>query len=129
MEWPSVQLRDVAEIMMGQSPPGDTYNDRGDGLPSFQGKADFDNIAANLTNYIKEFSGRARAIIEHFGFEGQIAKLDKADRLFLLVSKLCEIGLNRYSYTHTAPRPLAEIEGELKQIEHEIAVMLVEVTE
>ncbi|HEX9641096.1 MAG TPA: N-6 DNA methylase, partial [Candidatus Krumholzibacteria bacterium] len=39
-----------------------------------------------------------------------------------------EIGLNRYFYTYTAPRPLAEIEGELKQIEQEIADMLAEVT-
>jgi len=57
-------------------------------------KGDPDNIAANLTNYIKGFSGRAREIIEHFGFEEHIAKLDKADRLFLLVSKFCEIDLH-----------------------------------
>ncbi|MBI1976260.1 MAG: SAM-dependent DNA methyltransferase, partial [Candidatus Omnitrophica bacterium] len=57
-------------------------------------KGDPDNIAANLTNYIKGFSTRAREIIEHFGFEEQIAKLDKADRLFLLVSKFCEIDLH-----------------------------------
>ena len=41
MEWATVRLRDVAEIVMGQSPPGETYNDAGDGLPFFQGKADF----------------------------------------------------------------------------------------
>lgn len=40
-----------------------------------------------------------------------------------------EIGFNRYFYKYTAPRPLAEIEAELKQIEREIADMLVEVTE
>ena len=57
-------------------------------------KGDPDNIAANLTHYIKGFSGRAREIIEHFGFEEQIAKLDKPDRLFLLVSKFCEIDLH-----------------------------------
>jgi type I restriction enzyme M protein len=57
-------------------------------------KGDPNNIAANLTNYIKGFSGRAREIIEHFGFEEHIAKLDKADRLFLLVSKFCEIDLH-----------------------------------
>lgn len=57
-------------------------------------KGDPNNIAANLTNYIKGFSGRAREIIEHFGFEEQIAKLDKADRLFLLVSQFCEIDLH-----------------------------------
>ena len=57
-------------------------------------KGDPNHIAANLTNYIKGFSGRAREIIEHFGFEEHIAKLDKADRLFLLISKFCEIDLH-----------------------------------
>ena len=57
-------------------------------------KGDPDNIAANLTNYIKGFSSRAREIIEHFGFEEHIAKLDKANRLYLIVSKFCEIDLH-----------------------------------
>ena len=57
-------------------------------------KGDPNNVAANLTNYIKGFSGRAREIIEHFGFEEHIAKLEKADRLYLLVSKFCEIDLH-----------------------------------
>jgi type I restriction enzyme M protein len=57
-------------------------------------RGDPHTIAANLTHYIKAFSGRAREIIEHFGFEEHIAKLDKADRLFLLVSKFCEIDLH-----------------------------------
>jgi type I restriction enzyme S subunit len=35
------RLREVAEIIMGQSPPGETYNERGEGLPFFQGVADF----------------------------------------------------------------------------------------
>lgn len=57
-------------------------------------KGDPNNIAANLTQYIKGFSSRARDIIDHFGFEEHIAKLDKADRLYLLVSKFCEIDLH-----------------------------------
>ena len=57
-------------------------------------KGDPNHIAANLTNFIKGFSSRAREIIEHFGFEEHIAKLDKADRLFLVVSKFCEIDLH-----------------------------------
>jgi len=57
-------------------------------------KGDPNNIAANLTNYIKGFSSRAREIIEHFGFEEHIAKLDRADRLYLIVSKFCEIDLH-----------------------------------
>ncbi len=39
--WPVVRLPDVAHIIMGQSPPGDTYNEAGDGLPFFQGKTEF----------------------------------------------------------------------------------------
>lgn len=35
------KLPEVTEIVMGQSPPGDTYNEKGDGLPFFQGKAEF----------------------------------------------------------------------------------------
>lgn len=57
-------------------------------------KGDPNNIAANLTHYIKGFSNRAREIVEHFGFEEHIAKLDKADRLYLVVSKFCEIDLH-----------------------------------
>ena len=35
------RLGEVAEIIMGQSPPGETYNEVGEGLPFFQGVADF----------------------------------------------------------------------------------------
>lgn len=57
-------------------------------------KGDPNNIAANLTHYIKGFSSRARGIIDHFGFEEHIGKLERADRLFLVVSKFCEIDLH-----------------------------------
>jgi len=57
-------------------------------------KGDPNNIAANLTNYIKGFSSRARDIIDHFKFEEHIANLDKHDRLYLVVSKFCEIDLH-----------------------------------
>ncbi len=57
-------------------------------------KGDPNHIAENLTQYIKGFSTRAREIIEHFGFEEHIGKLDKADRLYLVVSKFAEIDLH-----------------------------------
>jgi type I restriction enzyme M protein len=57
-------------------------------------KGDPNNIAANLTHYIKGFSTRARDILDHFGFEEHIAKLDKADRLYLVVAKFCDIDLH-----------------------------------
>lgn len=57
-------------------------------------KGDPNNIAANLINYIQGFSTRARDIINHFGFEEHIEKIEKADRLYLLVAKFCEIDLH-----------------------------------
>ena len=57
-------------------------------------KGEPDKVAANLTHYIKSFSSNARKILEYFGFEAEIAKLDEADRLFLVVSKFAEIDLH-----------------------------------
>lgn len=34
-------LSDVSDLIMGQSPSSDTYNEEGDGLPFYQGKVDF----------------------------------------------------------------------------------------
>jgi type I restriction enzyme, S subunit len=39
--WGVRPLADCFNLLMGQSPPGDTYNDSGDGLPFFQGRTDF----------------------------------------------------------------------------------------
>ena len=39
--WRMGMLDEEFNITMGQSPPGDTYNEIGDGLPFFQGRADF----------------------------------------------------------------------------------------
>ena len=46
---------------------------------------DPDNIATNLVSYINGFSERALQIFEMFEFETEIEKLDKANRLFLIV--------------------------------------------
>lgn len=39
--WREVELKDVCEIVMGQSPPGHSYNYKHNGTPFFQGKAEF----------------------------------------------------------------------------------------
>jgi len=57
-------------------------------------KADPNQIARNLTHYIKGFSSKARKIFEHFGFAEHIEKLDKANRLYLVVSKFADIDLH-----------------------------------
>lgn len=39
--WVETTLGQVAEVIMGQSPPGSSYNTEGDGLPFLQGSAEF----------------------------------------------------------------------------------------
>lgn len=43
-EWKKVRLGDVCEVNMGQSPDSDTYNTNMQGLPFYQGNADFGEI-------------------------------------------------------------------------------------
>ena len=57
-------------------------------------KGEPDKIAANLTKYIKSFSAKARGIIEQFGFENEITKLDESNRLYLVIAKFSAIDLH-----------------------------------
>lgn len=52
--------------------------------------ADPENIATNLTSYINGFSESARVVFEAFGFESEIEKLDKANRLYLIVKEFAD---------------------------------------
>src|SRR5680860_802479 len=39
--WTEARLDEVAHVEMGQSPPSSSYNEDREGLPFFQGKAEF----------------------------------------------------------------------------------------
>ncbi len=43
LKHPTTKLGSIARIIMGQSPPGTTYNEVGEGLPFYQGVVDFGN--------------------------------------------------------------------------------------
>ncbi len=53
--------------------------------------ADPNNLAANLTKYMQSFSPKARTILDHFKFHEQIEKLDKANRLYLIMQEFAKI--------------------------------------
>lgn len=55
---------------------------------------DAPNIAGNLIAYIQGFSPRARDIFDKFEFEAEIAKLDEANRLFLIIKEFCSAEIN-----------------------------------
>lgn len=52
-DWEVVRLgeKDIAKIIMGQSPPSTTYNNIGNGLPFLQGKAEFGEIYPSPSVY------------------------------------------------------------------------------
>lgn len=55
---------------------------------------DAPNIAGNLIAYIQGFSPRARDIFDKFEFETEIAKLDEANRLYLIIKEFCAADIN-----------------------------------
>lgn len=55
---------------------------------------DAPNIAGNLIAYIQGFSPRARDIFDKFEFETEIAKLDEANRLYLIMKEFCSADIN-----------------------------------
>ena len=57
-------------------------------------QGDPDNIAQHLTSYINGFSADVRRIFEYFDFETEIEKMQKANVLYLVVSKFRDVDLH-----------------------------------
>lgn len=58
--WCECKLEDCVEIILGQSPKSETYNDKEEGIPFFQGKADFGTIYPNVRFYCNKPSKIAK---------------------------------------------------------------------
>ena len=58
--WQRCLLPDFTCIVMGQSPSSTTYNHRGDGIPFFQGKAEFGDLYPTLNMYCSQPNKIAR---------------------------------------------------------------------
>ncbi len=52
------KIEDFAEVIAGQSPPSNYYNKDGDGLPFFQGKADFGDKYPEARNWCTSLKGK-----------------------------------------------------------------------
>ncbi len=49
--WRDTQLSEIADITMGQSPAGDSYNENGEGMVFFQGSTDFGRVSPLVRMY------------------------------------------------------------------------------
>lgn len=53
-KWKQIYLNECVELNMGQSPSSSTYNTLGNGIPFFQGNADFGEITPNVKYFCSE---------------------------------------------------------------------------
>lgn len=60
--WQIKKLGEVCNIIMGQSPPSDTYNENAKGIPFFQGKAEF----TDLYPIVKKYCSKPTKLAEPF---------------------------------------------------------------
>jgi type I restriction enzyme M protein len=93
-EYPKIQLMNVQNIdPILNNISGYNFHNRS--LYDFDKLiADPEHLAANIRNYIAGFSDSARDIIDNFALEVQIARLDEANLLFMIVKKFQEIDLH-----------------------------------
>jgi type I restriction enzyme M protein len=56
--------------------------------------ADPNNVAGNLRSWIAHFDPDTRDVIEKFDFDAQVGRLDRAKLLYLVLSKVTEVGLH-----------------------------------
>jgi type I restriction enzyme S subunit len=59
--WEAGELSEIANITMGQSPPGESYNEDGEGIIFFQGCTDFGNRFPSVRQYTTQATRFAKA--------------------------------------------------------------------
>ncbi len=57
--WKEYRLEEVADVIMGQSPPSKYYNEKGSGLPFFQGKTEFRELFPTIRQYTNKITKEA----------------------------------------------------------------------
>jgi len=63
---------------------------------------DPDNVAGNLRTYIAGFSTGAAEVVDRYGFDNQITRLDNADLLFHVVSRFADVDLHPDTVSNNA---------------------------
>ena len=79
-KWSKMSLSDIAELIMGQSPPSSTYNESGDGLPFFQGVRDFNYRHPSPRVFCSKPSRIAQPGDILFSVRAPIGRVNIADR-------------------------------------------------
>ena len=93
--WKVVRLRDVCNIIMGQSPPSTAYNDEGLGMPFLQGKAEFTELSPIPTKYCTTQLKIAPKGSVLMSVRAPVGDVNLADRRYIIGRGLTSLGLKR----------------------------------
>ena len=100
--WGVCSLNEIMKITMGQSPPGSTYNEIGEGLPFYQGRSDFQFRHPRERVFCSEPSRVAPPMATLMSVRAPVGSINMADRTCCIgrgVAALQSInGLNSYTY-------------------------------
>ncbi|MCW5313548.1 hypothetical protein GTQ43_06895 [Nostoc sp. KVJ3] len=95
MKWLEVKLSDIAVINMGQSPPGNSYNEDGKGIPLFQGKAEFGDMHPTPVKWCSEPTRIAESGDILMSVRAPVGPTNMADQLCCIGRGLCAIRANK----------------------------------
>ena len=100
--WGVATLGETMKITMGQSPPGSTYNEIGEGLPFYQGRSDFQFRHPRERVFCSEPNRVAQPMATLISVRAPVGSLNMADSICCIgrgVAALQSInGLNSYAY-------------------------------
>ena len=93
--WEVGRLGNVCNIVMGQSPPSTTYNDKGVGMPFLQGKAEFTELFPVPIKYCTKQIKVAPKGSVLMSVRAPVGDVNLADRKYIIGRGLTSIGLKR----------------------------------
>jgi len=90
--WESARLGEAAEINMGQSPPGESYNDQQKGLPLLNGPAEFGKDHPIARQWTSKITKKSKVGDILFCVRGATAgRMNRADQVYCLGRGLAAI--------------------------------------
>ena len=90
-EWEVSTLGEISEIVMGQSPSSNSYNELGQGLPLAQGKADFEGLCFSSSRFTSEPTKIIPADTILMSVRAPVGFIGYADKVVCIGRGMCAI--------------------------------------
>ncbi|MBM6498933.1 restriction endonuclease subunit S [Flavobacterium macrobrachii] len=97
-DWQIKKLNEVSKIIMGQSPPSDTYNENAKGMPFFQGKAEFTDLYPVVKKYCSKPTKIAEPLDILLSVRAPVGTTNIANQQCCIGRGLAAIRFENYKY-------------------------------